>query len=175
MKPRSALALAVAVVGLLIGAIIVGRPISVPNDIVLDPNVVTTTTPSVVTDPPSTDSSADTAIDDASATESSIAASSELDARVVVVNASALAGVATSNAALLTAAGFTDVVVADAPVQALSVVYVRPGFEASGLRVAEEFALPIDVVLSLPSVPVTALDAEADVLVVIGADWAGER
>lgn len=170
MKPRSALALAVVVVGLVIGAVIVGRPVSVPNDIVLDPAVATTTSVATTEAPTITDPPVEATV----ATQSSLAPS-ELDARVVVVNASALGGVATTNAALLTAAGFTEVSVGDAPVEPLSAVYLRAGFEGSGLLVAEALGLSIDAIQSLPSVPVTASDAEADVLVLIGADWTGEQ
>lgn len=60
MKIRLPIALAIAPAGFLVGALIVGRPVSVPNDLVLDPDPPSVT----VTVPTAPDPASDTVVDD---------------------------------------------------------------------------------------------------------------
>lgn len=176
MRARLPLLVAVAPVGLVIGALIVGRPVSVPDDLILDPVALSTTSPTtvapIVTEPAPVPS-ASTAPPTSSTTTAAPAEPVALDAVVLVANASSLSGVATRNAGVLTDAGFTDVSPTDATPSAVSTLYAREGFEVTATEIASLLGLPVSESLPFPVDPITTADDTADVLVVIGADIAG--
>jgi hypothetical protein len=52
-----------------------------------------------------------------------------------------------------------------------TVVLVRPGFEASGALIATDLGLSPGIVGPFPAAATTSGDADADVILVLGADW----
>lgn len=167
MKLRLPIAVAVVPVGLIVGALLVGRPVTVENDLVLDPAAVSTTTsapPVTPKAPASTTSTTTTSVPD-----------SPIDpaARIVVANASGISGVASREVGKLAISGFTNAVPTDALNSAVTLLYAREGFEATADAVAEALELGPLIVEPFPTGAVTPLDDEADVLVVVGDDQAG--
>ncbi len=93
--------------------------------------------------------------------------------KVVVANASGVQGAAGRTTTALKTAGFAtvDPVTATAKIT-VSIVYVLPGFEAAGTRVAAALKLPAARVQPMPSpLPVPTLNG-AQVLVILGSDIA---
>lgn len=202
MRLRWPVAASLAPVGLLVGALIVGPPTSVPNDVrLIEETPVTTPTDTVAPDGGAGDEgatggdveqvesagpvpSSEPATTPAPAPETTAAditttAATDLDAAaragvfVVVANASAVSGVAGANATILNGAGFTNTQTTDAAPSPTTVVYAKPGGELAAGLVADALVLPRDVVLPFPATPLTTFDDDADVLVLVGADRAG--
>jgi hypothetical protein len=160
-------------VGLVIGGLLVGRPVSIDNDLVLDPASVSVTSTTSTPRSPSQDDGA-AGEDSASSRDTEADGSAdEVTARIVVANATSVSGLAAGVATLLDAAGFVGSQTTDAPPSAYTVVYVREDFRSAGDGVAETLGLDAAFVLPFGSDPVTTLDADADVLVVLGGDRVG--
>lgn len=199
MRLRWPVAASLAPVGLLVGALIVGPPTTVPNDVRLVEQTPVST-PTDGTDEgatggdveqvdsagpvPSSEPAATTTV--TQAPETTVAAeitttttTVELDAAaraevfVVVANATAVSGVAGDNAAILSGAGFTNTQTTDTAPLPTSVVYAKPGFEVAAGLIADALVLPREVVLPYPGTTFTTFDDDADVLVLVGADRAG--
>ena len=187
MKRSWVVLLAVALLSALAGVAIAGRPYSVDTTVIDAPTVVaaetTTLSPETSTTvrpetsttvrpaaAPSTSSSPNTT---SSPTTTTIEASLNRSAiRVVVANATNRPGVAGSTALVLVAAGFTD----SKPIDALensvvTVVYVRPGFEAAAADLASTLGLAAATVQPLETTAITTGDSNADLIVVIGDDF----
>lgn len=199
MRLRWPVAASLAPVGLLVGALIVGPPTSVPNDVRLVEQTPATTPaddgapvddegatggeieqvdsagPVPSSEPTTTVAPAPetTAADTTTTVATDLDAAARAAVFVVVANASAVSGVAGDNAVILNEAGFTNTQTTDAAPAPTTVVYSKPGSELAAGLVADALVLPRDVVLPFPADAVTTLDADADVLVLIGADRAG--
>jgi hypothetical protein len=210
MRLRWPVAASLAPVGLLVGALIVGPPTSVPNDVRLVEQTPVSTptngtdegasggdgveqvdsagpvpssepTTTVAAEPETTVADPETTVAEPETTvaQPTTSAATELDAAaraavlVVVANATAVSGVAGANATILNDAGFTNTQTTDTAPLPTTVVYTKPGFEAAAGVVADSLVLPREVVLPYPGTPFTALDEDADVLVLVGADRAG--
>lgn len=167
VKLRLPIAVAVVPVGLIVGALLVGRPVTVENDLVLDPAAVSSTTSAPPVTPPSSTST--------SSTTTTSMPDSPVDpaASIVVANASNISGVASREVGKLAIAGFTNAVPTDALNSPVTHLYAREGFESTAEAVAQALELGPLVVEPFPTGAVTPLDDEADVLVLVGDDRAG--
>jgi hypothetical protein len=203
MRLRWPVAASLAPVGLLVGALIVGPPTSVPNDVRLVEQTPVSTpadgtdegatggdgveqvdsagpvpssepTTTVAAEPETTVAEPETTV-----AEPTTSAATELDAAaraavlVVVANATAVSGVAGTNATILNDAGFTNTQTTDAAPLPTTVVYTKPGSEVAAGLVADALILPREVVQPYPGTTFTTFDDDADVLVLVGADRAG--
>jgi hypothetical protein len=197
MKLRWPVAASLAPVGLLVGALIVGPPSSVPNDVRLIESPATTPTPGTEGDGEEVDSAgpvpsvvpAETTTTTATAettttvastdttTTTTISADLDAEARaavfVVVANATAVSGVAGDNATILNDAGFTNTQTTDAAPLPVTVIYTKPGSEVAAGLIADALVLPREVVQPYPGTNFTTFDDDADVIVLVGADRAG--
>lgn len=181
MRLRWPVAASLAPVGLLIGALIVGPPDVVPNDVVLvDVPTTTTTVPATTTtavvesngpDPsgPTADVTTTTTI---AATTTTIAVIRS-DVRIVVANGTPVVGLAGNTADALGAAGFTNTATTDTAPLDTTVVYAKPGFEAAAALVAQTLGLPPETVQPYPGTTFTSIDGDGDVIILVGADRAG--
>lgn len=195
MKLRWPVAASLAPVGLLVGALIVGPPSSVPNDVRLveapstepvddtddtDEQVdsagpvpsseVAATTTTIVSE---TTTTAVSAVTTTTTTVADLDAAARAEVFVVVANATAVSGVAGENASILNAAGFTNTQTTDAAPLPETVVYTKPGSEVAAGLVADALVLPREIVQPYPGATLTAFDDDADVIVLVGADRAG--
>lgn len=192
MKLRWPVAASLAPVGLLVGALIVGPPSSVPNDVRLveapstepvddtDEQVdsagpvpsseVAATTTTIVSE---TTTTAVSAVTTTTTTVADLDAAARAEVFVVVANATAVSGVAGENASILNAAGFTNTQTTDAAPLPETVVYTKPGSEVAAGLVADALVLPREIVQPYPGTTLTAFDDDADVIVLVGADRAG--
>jgi hypothetical protein len=161
VKLRIPLAASVVFVGLAVGALIVGRPSAVANDLVLDPPAAPGAT-SAPAAPSTTDITVPVTVPDP-------AAGVDFGVSVVLANASAVTGIAEPNAEALVALGF-DATAVDIESSDVSVVYARPGTERTAEYIADILGLGRGVVEPFPSDPVTLDDEAADVIVVIAND-----
>ena len=165
MRRSTPVLVAVAILGLLAGFAIAGRPTEVDNTIINAP-VSTGDVNASATTP------AETAVDDA--TTVAAPAFDKAEVRVVIANATTRELVARATADKLIVAGFTDT----HPVNSLrslseSVVYTRPGFEQAAAAIAKQLGLDPAVVQPLTTGPVTGADDRGDVIVVLGKDFVG--
>lgn len=197
MKLRWPVAASLAPVGLLVGALIVGPPSSVPNDVRLieappaEPvddtdgtdeevdsagpvpsSVVAVTTTTVSSETTTTAASADTTTT-TTTTVADLDAAARAEVFVVVANATAVSGVAGENATILNDAGFTNTQTTDAAPLPETVIYSKPGSEVAAGLVADALILPREIVQPYPGTTLTAFDDDADVIVLVGADRAG--
>lgn len=192
MKLRWPVAASLAPVGLLVGALIVGPPSSVPNDVRLveapstepvddtDEQVdsagpvpsseVAATTTTIVSE---TTTTAVSAVTTTTTTVADLDAAARAEVFVVVANATAVSGVAGENATILNDAGFTNTQTTDAAPLPETVVYTKPGSEVAAGLVADALVLPREIVQPYPGATLTAFDDDADVIVLVGADRAG--
>ena len=177
-----------APIGVLVGALIVGPPQSVPNDVRLDNTPTVPTTDEVVesagpvpsgptaAEPTTTTTTVTTAVTSTVASIAATTTTTEVDraaVTVLVVNASAVSGVASSTAQTLNSAGFTDTLTGDTSPVPVTVVHYKAGFDVQAELVATALGLPDDVVLPYPGTAFTDRDGESDVIVLVGADRAG--
>lgn len=157
----------VVIVGAAAGFAVVGRGTTVPGDMVLTLDASTTMPVApTASDPPPTDS-----------TVAPTLAPDQAAARIVLAvvtgwDQAALDALTAS----LAAEGFTDVIVDAASVDAAtSGVRVGSGFDAAAAVVARVLGLSVDVIEPLDGAPDawSAIDEEADVLVLLGSDLRG--
>jgi hypothetical protein len=201
MRLRWPVAASLAPVGLLVGALIVGPPSSVPNDVRLV-EATTTTAPAsedegatgggaglvdsagpvpssepattvAPADPETTVAEPETTVAEPETTVADLDAAGRADVFVVVANGTATSGLAGANASILNDVGFINTQTTDAAPTPATVVYSKPGFEVAAGVVADSLVLPRDVVQPYPGTTFTTFDDAADVIVLVGADRAG--
>ena len=181
MRLRWPVAASLAPVGVLVGALIVGAPTSVPNDVRLIDTPTTTAAPSTTTTevveseapvPGAQETTTTAAGITTTANDGTLTAEERAAVTVLVANASSTGGVANTNAGILNSAGFVDTITSDAAQVPSSVVLYRPGFEAAGLLVAQVLGISEQAVAPLAGEPLTPIDDQGDVIVLVGADRA---
>ena len=190
MKRSWVVLLAVALLSGLAGVAIAGRPYAVDPTVVLAPTVTDVGTAATTTSDPETTSNPETSTTvspAASPSTSSSAPSSTSTApttgeasfnrsavRVLVANATNRPGIAGSTTDVLVAAGFINSNPIDALENAaVTVVYARPSFEAAAADLAGSLGLAATTVQPLGPIAITTGDANADLIVAIGADFQG--
>jgi hypothetical protein len=105
-------------------------------------------------------------------TASTVAADDRGSTRVVVANANGRFEIARRTARRLQAVGYAQASFLDSlRPRGDTVVFVRPGFEAAGRLIATALGLAPGIVEPIPPEATTSRDADADVILVLGADW----
>ncbi|MEX1105324.1 MAG: LytR C-terminal domain-containing protein [Ilumatobacteraceae bacterium] len=166
---------AVVVVGALAGVAVAGLPgeadtlvidagpgqtTTAPSSTVAVPANLPTTTPPNVTSPRAT-----------TTTTTMPEVRDRADIRVVLANGAGIPGLVSANAERLRVVGYVDVTgvdVRDRPGR--TTVYVREGFESEGDMLADDLDLDDPYIVGLPDEPVTPIDDDGDLIVVLAPD-----
>ena len=190
---RLLLVLLVGVLALAAGAAVAGRPVSVPNDVVIDQRpsspstdgtigsrtttMSTSTTTSAEPDVTVGDSgprpqpTAGPTPTDPAEPSSSTTLVPESGLRVAVANGTNAPGLATEYALILNGLGYLDTTATDAAEgTAAAAVYFSDGFRSEAQRLAQQIGLNENAVQALPGRPLTLDDVDADLWLVVGAD-----
>ncbi len=173
---------AVAVVGVLAGAAIGGKP-EAQDPFVLSPEQVPTTTLSASTTAPSfattttngapQTTTATTVGDATDTTGAATAGESAATTRVVIADATGTTTALATAQAALTTAGYTQIATsAVAVVEASTTVYYRSGFAAQADAVAQLLGADQATLVPLLDQVLTPIDDQGDVVVLFGSDVA---
>lgn len=175
----------VALIGLIAGALIAGRPSTIPRDLRaadIPPTVATTATtttlpPTTTTRPPTTTTDAPEAIATvttrAPATTTTTVPVDRANVYVMVSNASLTYGLATRVASFLPEHGYQYVYRADALREhGETAVFYRGDLEAEALDLADELDIDPDRVAPHPDEQIINGTANYEVLLLLGVDWA---
>lgn len=150
---------AVAVVGVLAGAAIGGKPVA-QDPFVLSPEQVPTTTATTVGDATDT-------------TGAATAGESAATTRVVIADATGTTTALATAQAALTTAGYTQIATsAVAVAEASTTVYYRSGFAAQADAVAQLLGADQATLVPLLDQVLTPIDDQGDVVVLFGSDVA---
>jgi hypothetical protein len=166
---------AVVVVGALAGIAVAGLPGEADTLVIVDSSGGTTTAPSstvaVPANLPTTAVPTTTAPRATTTTTTVPEVRDRADVRVVLANGAGLPGLISANGERLRVAGYVDVTGVDVPERpGRTTVYVREGFEAEGDMLADDLGLNDPFIVGLPDEPVTPIDDDGDLIVVLAPD-----
>ncbi|MBI2708956.1 MAG: LytR C-terminal domain-containing protein [Actinobacteria bacterium] len=91
--------------------------------------------------------------------------------KVIVVNASGQSGVAGTNTQKASSAGFGTLPATNAPAAAKTTVYFASGYAGDAAAVAKALGLTSAPTAAAPAQPIVPQAAQANVIVVLGADY----
>lgn len=184
MSPTRITVIVTAVVAVLVGYLVAGRPVPAPGAVLLPASTVATTTTQPVVAPTTTEQVVDTTVDSTSPSTAVVEggpAPSVVDepsdvvdrseVRVAVGNANGVAGSAGSLRDLLLSSGYADVIAFDvgATVDA-SVVFHADGFRDAASRLAEDAGIEPGATAPAALSTTGLDDLDVDLLVVLGLD-----
>jgi hypothetical protein len=167
---------AVVVVGALAGVAVAGLPGEADTLVIVAGSGDTTTAPSstvaVPANLPTTTAAPSTTAPRATTTTTTVpGVRDRADIRVVLANGAGIPGLVSANGERLRVAGYVDVTGVDVPERpARTTVYVREGFEAEGDRLAVDLGLDDPFIVGIPGRPITPIDDDGDLIVVLAPD-----
>jgi hypothetical protein len=163
---------AVALVGLLAGAAIAGRPVA-KDPFVITPEQIPTTT---LLPAPTSDSTTSTPAAASSMVETTVETAVGEDnqrvaVRVVLVDVSGVSGTIDAARASLQDLGYASVATAQGgDAIAVSQIYYREGFEPNATTLAADLGVPDAAVSLLTDEVLSPVDDQGDIIVLLGAD-----